>query len=161
MTKRTTFNFENYTDFNYDKKIIKKISDFIFSSNEIQNECLNKEIFTKKIVVDFVFCDDKFIKKINKTYRNIDNPTDVISFALYVDNKDEFDLEEINLGEIIISVDTAKKQAVSNNHSLDNEIYYLVAHGLLHLLGFDHQTQQEYNFMVDVQNKVMEALNYE
>ena len=160
MTKKINLNFENLSDFKYDKKTVKNIADIIMNMPELSGKtCLNKVLF-KKISIDFVFCNDEFIRKINKEYRGFDKPTDVISFALFCDDPNSIESDEINLGEIIVSVDTAKKQAKENNHSLQAEVYYLITHGILHLLGFDHQTQEEYNFMVDVQNKVMKEINY-
>ena len=85
----------------------------------------------------------------------------MISFALFCDDPESVIFKEINLGEIIVSVDTAKQQAVENGHDLGKEIYYLISHGVLHLLGFDHQTQKEYNFMVEVQNSVIKELYYD
>lgn len=155
MLKKINLNFKNLSDFKYDEKVIKKITNILINMPDISDKsCLNK-IFSKEISIDFVFCNDEFIHEINKKYRGFDNPTDIISFALFCDDTNHIVLDEINLGEIIISVDTAKKQAKENNHSLETEIYYLITHGILHLLGFDHKTQEEYNFMVDIQNKVM------
>ena len=57
------------------------------------------------------------------------------------------------MGEIIVSLDKIKEQAEDNNVTFESELYYLISHGILHLLGFDHQTQIEYDFMVDKQNK--------
>lgn len=145
-------NFDNLTNFKYDKKLIEKIINIFLNDKTVyENSCLNGLSY-KDLSVDFVFCDDKFIHKINKEYRGYDKPTDVISFALFCDDKNKISTDEINLGEIIISVDTAKKQALELNHSTEKEIYYLISHGLLHLLGFDHQTEEEYNLMVEKQN---------
>ena len=160
MTKKTNFNFENPVDFKYDKKIINKIVQTLFNEKKVYEKSCLKEFSYSEVTIDFVFCNDEFIHKINKEYRGFDKPTDVISFALFCDDKNHIEIENINLGEIIVSVDTAKKQAQENEHSLDNEIYYLITHGVLHLLGFDHKTEEEYNFMVDIQNKVMRELNY-
>ncbi len=160
-----TLNIENLTnnktEFKADKKIIRQILKYYLKDKFIyEKSCLNGILY-KKLSLDFVFCDDNFIHKINKEYRGYDRSTDVISFALFCDDPNSVNLEDINLGEIIVSVDTAKKQALKAKHSLKKEIYYLISHGILHLLGFDHQTQQEYNFMVDVQNKVIGKLNYD
>ena len=156
---KINLNFENYTDFTCKdiKKTVRNILKEILNNKEVkQSYCLKnidkKEI--KELSIDFVFCDDEFIHKVNKEYRKKDKPTDVISFALFCDDPNSVFCEEINLGEIIISVDTAKAQAQKANHSTLDEIYYLISHGILHLLGFDHLTKEEYNFMVKVQNEV-------
>ena len=153
---KLNLNIENLENFDIDEIIIKKIIKNIIKNPKIIEKSCFKAGLPKILSVDFVFCNDEFIHKINKEYRGFDKPTDVISFALFCDDPNSIMLEEINLGEIIISVDTAKKQAAENNHSIFYEIYYLITHGILHLLGFDHQTEQEYNYMVTVQKDIME-----
>ena len=79
----------------------------------------------------------------------------IISFAIFADSlpEERFIIDdEINLGEIIISLDKTEEQSKNNNVTFDSELYYLISHGILHLLGFDHQTQEEYDFMVEKQN---------
>ena len=160
MTKKINLNFENTVDFKYDENIVNKIVQTLLEKKEVYDKsCLNNLSYSE-ITIDFVFCNDEFIHKINKEYRGFDKPTDVISFALFCDDKNSIKTDIINLGEIIVSIDTAKKQAEENKHSLEKEVYYLITHGVMHLLGFDHQSEQEYNFMVEVQNKVMKDLNY-
>ena len=160
MKKKINLNFENYSDFDYDENIITNIVNLLLSNENVYGKsCLDGVKFSE-LEFDFVFCNDEFIYKINNKYRGKDCPTDVISFALFCDDENRILSDKINLGEIIISVETAKKQANENNHSLEYEIYYLICHGMLHLLGFDHLTDEEYNFMVSVQNLVMEKLNY-
>ena len=66
---------------------------------------------------------------------------------------------EVHLGEIMVSLDKIEEQAKENNVSFEEEIHYIIAHGVLHLLGFDHQTEPEYNFMVDMQNKAKAVVN--
>lgn len=160
MTKKINLNFENPADFKYDKNVVNKIVTTLLDEKEVFDKCCLNKLVYKELTIDFVFCDDEFIHKINKDYRGIDKPTDVISFALFCDDENSIETEEINPGEIIVSVETAKKQAKANGYSTEQEVYYLITHGVLHLLGFDHQSEQEYNFMVDVQNKVMKVLNY-
>ena len=104
---------------------------------------------------DVVFVDDARIKEINAQYRGKDCPTDVITFALFFDDENRVLTPEIHLGEIIISVDTAKRQAEENGVTLEKEFETLVAHGILHLLGFDHQTQEDYDFVVGIQSRVI------
>ena len=147
-------NIENNTNFQYNQNIIEKIIEKFLSDKSIYDNCCLKEAVYKDLSIDFVFCNDEFIHKINKEYRGFDKPTDVISFALFADDNNKIDTEEINLGEIIVSLDTAKRQALEANHSVEKEIYYLISHGILHLLGFDHLTEEEYNFMVEKQNLV-------
>ena len=106
---------------------------------------------------DILICNDKEIKEMNLQYRNIDKPTDVLSFALFADNPDSRIVinNEILLGEIIVSAETANKQAEENNKTLEEEIYFLISHGILHLLGFDHPTKASLNFMLKLQNEML------
>ena len=134
----------------------KKIADYIFSQkNIIEKSCL-KDYAEDNIFFDIVLMNNEEIHRINREYRQKDSPTDVITFALFADAPKEeqfvFD-NEIHLGEMMISLDKIEEQAKENNVSFDDEMYYIVAHGILHLLGFDHLTENDYNYMVDVQNK--------
>lgn len=79
--------------------------------------------------VNIIFVDDQFIQNLNQRFRGKDCATDVLSFP--------FDVPEF-LGEIYISLDTAKRQAAEYNHSIEREIAFLTVHGLLHLFGYDH-----------------------
>lgn len=101
-----------------------------------------------------IFVKDKRIQEINRDYRNIDRPTDVISFALR-DNEDEGDYIESELGDIFINIDAAKRQAVEYEHSLKREICFLFTHGLLHLNGFDHQNSEDEKEMISYQKKIL------
>lgn len=101
--------------------------------------------------VALTFVDDEAIHELNRDYRGIDRPTDVLSFAMNESLDDEleivYELEEDEaadsltdiLGDIIISVDRAKQQSEDYGHSLEREIGFLFVHGFLHLIGYDHQ----------------------
>lgn len=146
-------------DFNND---VKKMFEYMLSLSEIKkNYCLKNKKYNT-IVFDIVLCNNEEIHRINRDYRNIDRPTDVITFAIFADSEpqDIFILDgEINLGEIIISLDKIKEQASQNNVSTEDEARLIAAHGMLHLLGFDHQTENDYNFVVKTQNKIKDILN--
>lgn len=104
---------------------------------------------------NIILVDDEEIRKINREYRNIDKSTDVISFALEDDQT--FNREDIRvLGDIYISLDTAKRQAVEYSHSFKRELFFLAVHGLFHLLGYDHLNSEEEKIMFAKQE---EALN--
>lgn len=134
----------------------KKIADYIFSQKGIIEKSCLKDYAEDNIFFDIVLMNNEEIHRINREYRQKDSPTDVITFALFADAPKEeqfvFD-NEIHLGEMMISLDKIEEQAKENNVSFDDEMYYIVAHGILHLLGFDHLTENDYNYMVDVQNK--------
>lgn len=95
--------------------------------------------------VSVVLADDEYIHQLNRQYRGKDCPTDVLSFALNEGEEPEIldGPEEILLGDIIISLETAARQAEEYGHSLERELAYLTVHGILHLLGYDHMTEDE------------------
>lgn len=101
--------------------------------------------------VDITIVDDAEIHTLNRDYRNVDRPTDVLSFALDEGEEEEPMLldgpEEHLLGDIIISAETAQRQGEEFGHGLEREIVYLAVHGLLHLLGYDHMTDEDKKVM--------------
>lgn len=118
-------------------------------------EYLVKELTLDNCMFNIIFITNKEIHKINKEYRNVDRPTDVISFALE-DNKDIEYKDFRLLGDIYISVDRAIEQARDYNHSLKRELCFLSTHGILHLLGYDHQTKKEEEIMFTKQKELLE-----
>ena len=124
---------------------------------EIENyvEYLVKELNLDNCMFNIIFITNKEIHKINKEYRKVDRPTDVISFALE-DNKDIEYKDFRLLGDIYISVDRAIEQAREYNHSLKRELCFLSTHGILHLLGYDHQTKKEEEIMFTKQKELLE-----
>jgi probable rRNA maturation factor len=97
------------------------------------------------VEISLMFVDDEQIQEMNRDYRQMDRSTDVLSFALCEDTTEpEFHNEEDHLlGDIVISLETAKRQAEEYGHSLEREVAYLATHGCLHLLGYDHLTEDE------------------
>lgn len=114
------------------------------------------------VVVTLV--DDEKIHSLNKEYRGIDRPTDVLSFAMNDESEDEmeifYDDEEIDntLGDIIISIPRTIEQAKDYGHSFERELGFLTVHGFLHLLGYDHDTEEDEKIMFSKQEKVLENL---
>lgn len=105
-----------------------------------------KEEISEDAEVSVSFVSNEEIQEINRTYRGKDAVTDVISFALQEKGEGEIEIigeEPILLGDIIISVDRAKEQAEDYNHSFEREVAFLAVHGLLHLLGYDHMTEED------------------
>ena len=94
--------------------------------------------------ISFTFTDNEGIREINREYRNIDRPTDVLSFPMLEFCDDETDVEYetenglVLLGDIVISIERAKEQAQEFGHSLRRVLAFLTAHSMLHLLGYDH-----------------------
>lgn len=112
-------------------------------------------------VVSLSFVDDATIAQLNSAYRGIDEPTDVLSFAM--DGEDEFASDadsdvplERQLGDIVISVPRAQEQAAVYGHSLEREIGFLFVHGFLHLLGYDHEDKQAEQEMFRLQEHILE-----
>jgi len=136
---------------NYKNKI-KKILEIMLNLKELKSSKIFDEKISK-IRFDISFCDDETIHQINKEYRNKDCPTDVITFSLFCDDENALIYRKTaDLGQIIVSVETAKKQA---KNSLEEEILTLICHGILHLFGFDHLTKKDYDFVVGIQNQVI------
>ncbi len=139
---------------NYKPKI-KKMLEIFLNLPEIQSSrVFCPEI--NRIRFSVSFCNDETIQKINKEYRKKDSPTDVITFSLFVDDINSIVYRKTaDLGEIIVSIETAKRQM---KESLDKEILTLILHGILHLFGFDHLTKKDYDFVVRIQEKIVGEL---
>ncbi len=90
----------------------------------------------REVVLCITICNDRFIRKLNKDYRFKDKATDVLSFPVYEDHDQKLPI--LNLGDVIISIDTAKRQAIEYDVNLYQEVLRLLIHGILHLLGYDH-----------------------
>ena len=141
-------NFEIINLMEYDIEELDTLS-------EVLNYTLNKENISNAMF-NVIITDNKRIHEINKQYRNIDKETDVISFALE-DNLD-IELPIRLLGDIYISIDKAREQALSYNHSLERELSFLAVHGLLHLLGYDHIKKDDEEIMFSRQEMILNEL---
>ncbi len=110
-------------------------------------ESLLRKLDLQNRELTVVLCSDAKITTLNLRDRNINKPTDVLSYPTFEPNdlNNELKMPQVtHLGDIIISIDTAAQQAVAMGHSLNEEVKILAAHGLTHLLGFDHQTQEQW-----------------
>ena len=123
---------------------------------------LNKTISTalslsKSFSYALILIDDKAMQEINRTYRQLDKTTDVISFALNdgIPDRSQF-IDE--LGDIFISVEAVYRQAEAYGHSIRREFLFLIAHGVLHLLGYDHMTPEDETIMFDLQKELLNDL---
>ncbi len=111
-------------------------------------------------IVSVSLVDNEYIHYINREYRHIDRPTDVISFA-FLDDGHEYDKilfkkGLVALGDIYISVDKAIEQAKEYGHSIKRELSFLFVHGLLHLCGYDHMSKEDEEVMFALQDKILE-----
>ena len=160
MTNLNIFLENTYEKYNIDEvktyKNIVKMAEFIFHDKEIMSLSCLCDIEYLSVSFDIVLMNNEEIHRINKEYRKKDSPTDVITFALFADSPDGqnffFD-GDINLGEIMVSLDKIEEQSKENNVSFEDELYFIISHGILHLLGFDHLSEADYNFMINNQNK--------
>ncbi len=125
---------------------------------------------SKKLEMSVSVVDEQQIAVLNKEFRNIDSVTDVLSFPT-VDNPDqgilhltEFagdvnpDTGRLNIGDVVICLERAKQQAIDYGHSLTREMAFLVLHGLLHLLGYDHIQKDDEQKMFAVQDEILKKL---
>ena len=127
-------------------------------------ECVLKEEGVKKnLDVYLTFTNNETIRKINAEHRNIDKATDVLSFPMFDREeipllKKEDNSEDI-LGDIIVSIEKVREQAEEYGHSFERELAYLVTHGMLHLLGYDHMIEEEKVVMRKREEEILGVLN--
>lgn len=145
-----------YNETNYDKyneEYFLNLSQVIFNHLRLNNY----------FIFDITIVTLDEIHRINKEYRNIDRPTDVISFAF----EDEVEGENKiirndnlprTLGEIFICYEKCQMQSEEYGHSLDREMAFLFTHGLLHLLGYDHMNEDDEKIMFKIQDEIMDLL---
>ncbi|MEG2311080.1 MAG: rRNA maturation RNase YbeY [Bacilli bacterium] len=110
----------------------------------------------KGVEFNIIVVDNNYIKRLNKQFRGLDSPTDVLSFAL--EDCTDIVYEDVRLlGDIYISIDQARSQAISYGHSLLRELSFLSVHGLLHLLGYDHMNAVDEKIMFDKQERILRS----
>ena len=110
-----------------------------------------------------VITDDETIHAINRKYRSVDEPTDVISFAL-LEGNDDFVMppdDTLHLGEVVISYPRAVEQARQQNHPVQRELAWLVVHGVLHLLGYNHETDEERGAMQAIEGEILNRIDFD
>ena len=136
----------NETDKQIDIDDLNNVINFALKSENVNNAVMN-----------VIIIDNEKIHKINREYRGIDRPTDVISFALE-DDKTFIKTDIRVLGDIYISIDKVFEQAKSYNHSFRRELSFLTVHGILHLLGYDHMNKEEEQIMFKKQDDILNSL---
>lgn len=125
--------------------------------NGVINHTL-EEMDAKESIFTIIFVTPEEIHELNKQYRGVDRVTDVISFAL--EDAHDVSLSDVRvLGDIYICIDRMKEQAIEYGHSETRELSFLTVHGLLHLLGYDHQTKEDEEVMFGLQRKILSDLN--
>lgn len=147
--------------------------DYETLAGEVVAFTIDHEGFPYEAEVNLTLTDNEGIHEINRMYRQIDAPTDVLSFpmlsyeqagdfsALEEDYEDNFnpDTGEIMLGDIVISVDRVREQAAAYGHSERREFAFLIVHSMLHLFGYDHMTPEDAAVMEPKQRQILEEMN--
>ncbi len=169
-----------YIDYDIDNNDKLFEFDYEKTARLVISKVLLEEHFPYEVEISISFVDEEAIKVINKEYRNIDRPTDVLSFpmidydenfSLIKDRTDEMysfiddidyhnpDTGEVALGDIVLCVPKIYDQAKEYNHSVLREYAFLIAHSMLHLLGYDHIEDEERQIMESKQTKILESLD--
>ena len=153
--KKMTLLIDNRTDFEITEEFEKLF-------NDVVKESLRYEEFDPECEVRLSIVSNDEIQEINKQFREIDAPTDVLSFPLLTfeegEQADVNENNEIMLGDIIISIDKAKAQAEEYGHGLRRELAFLTAHSMLHLMGYDHMEEEEQKEMFKKQDDILNNL---
>ncbi len=145
----------NYLDLEENKnyeKIIKKVLQKCFEEENLQD---------KKLYVNVVLTNDENIRNINREHRQIDKPTDVLSFPMYErEELENLKLEnEDILGDMVISIERVEEQAKEYGHSFERELAYMVVHSFYHLLGYDHIKEEDKMKMRPKEENILQKLN--
>lgn len=161
-----TYQFENESTVTFS-------FDWEKTAQEVINEALEFENCPYEAEINLLITDNNQIQQMNKEFRQIDAPTDVLSFPLIdYENPSDFtgmedyeedyfnpDSGELMLGDIVISADKVIEQAEAFGHSVRREFAFLIAHSMLHLLGYDHMTESEEIVMTGKQEAILERLH--
>ncbi len=156
------------------EKEVEVVFDFDYEklAEEVISYALEHEKFPYEAEVNLTLTDNEGIHEVNRMYREIDAPTDVLSFPMlsytkagdfseledsYEDNFNP-DTGEIMLGDIIISIDRVRTQAKDYGHSERREYAFLIVHSMLHLFGYDHMTEEEASQMEAKQHQILDAM---
>ena len=138
------------------KEVIEKVLSQCFKEEKLEDS---------KLCVTVTLTTPKTIQEINKQYRNIDRATDVLSFPMFekdeLDSKiqeNDFENEDI-LGDIVVSVDKVKEQAIEYGHSFERELSYMIVHGFYHLMGYDHIEEEDKKVMREKEENILKKLD--
>lgn len=167
MTAYNIFTENIFPDWNVDEKdVIEKTRRMLeyYIANLGEKSCLFEKEYDS-ITLDIVFTDSEKTHELNRDYREKDYPADIITFAIFADDENSFIFDgDINLGEIVIALDKVIEgvnRDISHSANREQELFFLISHGLMHLLGFDHQSEEEYNFVIEEQRKALGSIEYD
>lgn len=156
MSEHIQINFLEIEENAEYEDIINEVVDLAFKKEKLDN--LN-------LYINIILTDPKNIQRMNKEYRNIDRPTDVLSFPMF--EKNELDtmvsqnkksIVQDVLGDIVISIEKVKEQAVQYGHGFKRELAYMVVHGFYHLMGYDHMNDTEKKIMREKEENILNLL---
>ncbi|MBE6708007.1 MAG: rRNA maturation RNase YbeY [Ruminococcaceae bacterium] len=142
---------DNEYDWEFLKSVVTAAAEGTLSDRSVEGD----------LELSVTFTDNAGIHEYNRKYRNIDRPTDVLSFPMYTFAEGDIPSEDepIILGDMVLSVERAEEQAAEFGHSLRREVAFLTVHSMLHLLGYDHETSDEdEREMFAIQDAIMEKL---
>ena len=156
-----------YSGWNLDEKdVIEKTKQMLvhYINRLDDKSCLSGQEY-ESVTLDIVFCDSEKTHELNRDYREKDYPADIITFAIFADDDSHFIFDgDVNLGEIVIALDKVidgVNRDISFSKNKEQELYFLISHGLMHLLGFYHQDEEEYNFVIEEQRLALRSIDYD
>ena len=146
-------------------KVIEENKEYEEVIKKVLTKCFEEEgLENSKLYITVTLTNPENIRKINKEYRNIDRATDVLSFPMFERKELEekvktnnFPFQDI-LGDLIISVEKVKEQAIEYGHSFERELSYMLVHGFYHLMGYDHIKQEDKEEMRPKEEKILNDL---
>lgn len=120
--------------------------------------CLELEAVTTELEISILLVDNAGIREINREHRQLDKPTDVLSFPQFNSKEELAGAHYAALGDIVISLEKAAEQARDYGHSMEREVGFLTVHSVLHLLGYDHDTEERTAAMQDREKAILSAM---
>jgi len=141
---------------------IEENEEYINTLTKVIDKCFEEEkLKDKNLYINIVLTNPENIRNINKEHRNIDKATDVLSFPMF--EKEELEnrksLNEDILGDIVISIEKVKEQAIEYGHSFERELSYMAVHGFYHLMGYDHIDENDKIIMRKKEENILNKLN--
>lgn len=139
------------------KRVMSQTFEYVQSHDEIDFLA-----FDKPTIINLALSNDESVRHLNAQFRNMDKPTNVLSFANIDDENFDNDIQtfdEIELGDIMIALETMQREAAELNISLQHHYCHLLTHGFLHLLGFDHMEDEEAEYMETFETAILQQMN--
>ena len=144
---------------------IEENKNYEFIIQKVVKQCFKTEnLEDSKLYISIILTTPKNIQRINKEYREIDKPTDVLSFPMFEKEeldekirKQDFEFEDV-LGDIVVSIEQVNIQALEYGHSFERELAYMVVHGFYHLMGYDHMVEEDKFLMRQKEENILKML---